>query len=136
VRGRGAGSLHKGTDAQAPRMMSPGFRSLMWYLLCGTRGGPNRLRILRELERSPANAHQIASALDLDYRTIRHHLRLLERNGAVARPVGEAYAAPYELSPYLASCYQEVEALVSVRARAATEMRRRASLRLAQGEAR
>jgi len=83
--------------------MSPGFRSLMWYLLFGTRGGPNRRRILDELVRSPANAHQLAAALSLDYRTVRHHLRLLERNGAVVRPVGDAYATPYELAPSAAA---------------------------------
>jgi DNA-binding IclR family transcriptional regulator len=77
--------------------MSPGFRSLMWYLLFGTRGGPNRRRLLEHLVRSPANAHQLAAALGLDYRTVRHHLRILERNGAVTRPVGNAYAAPYEI---------------------------------------
>ena len=89
--------------------MSPGFRSLMWYLLCVTRGGPNRLRILEELSQSPANAHQLSSSLELDYRTVRHHLRLLEQNGAVARPVGDAYAAPYELSPYLAEHFQDLQ---------------------------
>ncbi len=79
--------------------MSPGFRSLMWYLLFGTRGGPNRRRLLEALDRSPANAHQLAAALGLDYRTVRHHLRLLERHGAISRPVGNAYAAPYEIAP-------------------------------------
>ncbi|MCI4360795.1 MAG: ArsR family transcriptional regulator, partial [Thermoplasmata archaeon] len=65
--------------------MNPSFRSLMWYLLVGTRGGPNRRRILEELRRSPANAHQLSSALALDYRTVRHHLRLLEQNAVVTR---------------------------------------------------
>ncbi|MGP8072467.1 MAG: ArsR/SmtB family transcription factor [Thermoplasmata archaeon] len=78
--------------------MSPGFRSLMWYLLFGTRGGPNRRRLLEELGRSPANAHQLSATLGLDYRTVRHHLRILERSGAVMRPVGDAYATPYEIS--------------------------------------
>jgi predicted transcriptional regulator len=77
--------------------MSPGFRSLMWYLLFGTRGGPNRLRLLEALGQSPANAHQLAAELRLDYRTVRHHLKILERNGAVIRPVGDAYATPYEI---------------------------------------
>jgi len=77
--------------------MSPGFRSLMWYLLFGTRGGPNRRRLLDELVRSPANAHQLSESVGLDYRTVRHHLRILERNGAVVRPVGDAYATPYEI---------------------------------------
>jgi hypothetical protein len=89
--------------------MSPGFRSLMWYLLEGTRGGPNRRRLLESLDRSPANAHQLAALLRLDYRTVRHHLRILERNGAVLRPVGNAYATPYEVAP-AASAYLEVHA--------------------------
>jgi DNA-binding transcriptional ArsR family regulator len=100
--------LDKGSYSRPLGMLSPGFRSLMWYLLCGTRGGPNRLRILERLERSPANAHQLASSLGLDYRTVRHHLQLLERHSAVSRPVGDAYAAPYELSPYLAEHFQDL----------------------------
>jgi DNA-binding IclR family transcriptional regulator len=86
--------------------MSPGFRSLMWYLLFGTRGGPNRRRLLEELVRSPANAHQLSEWVGLDYRTVRHHLRILERNGAVTRPVGDAYATPYEICAS-ASAYLE-----------------------------
>jgi DNA-binding transcriptional ArsR family regulator len=105
-------------------MMSPGFRSLMWYLLAGTRGGPNRLRILKELRESPANAHQLSSSLELDYRTVRHHLRLLEQNGAVARPVGEAYAAPYELSQYLAEHFHDLEEILQVRRAPAARIHR------------
>ncbi|HXQ94938.1 MAG TPA: winged helix-turn-helix domain-containing protein [Thermoplasmata archaeon] len=88
--------------------MSPGFRSLMWYVLFGTRGGPNRRRILDELLRSPANAHQLAGTLGLDYRTVRHHLRLLERSGAVTRPVGDAYATPYEIAASTAAYLETV----------------------------
>lgn len=90
-------------------MLNPGFRSLMWYLLAGTRGGPNRLRILDQLRERPANAHQLAVALGLDYRTVRHHVGLLERNGAIVRPVRDAYAAPYELAPYLAEHFDVLE---------------------------
>jgi hypothetical protein len=89
--------------------MSPGFRSLMWYVLFGTRGGPNRRRILDELLRSPSNAHQLAASLALDYRTVRHHLRLLERSGAVVRPIGEAYATPYEIAASAAAYLETVE---------------------------
>jgi len=99
--------------------MSPGFRSLMWYLLFGTRGGPNRRRLLEELDRSPANAHQLSELVGLDYRTVRHHLRILERNGAVTRPVGDAYATPYEIcastSAYLETLEQAPVAVPSSR---------------------
>ncbi|HLM90496.1 MAG TPA: winged helix-turn-helix domain-containing protein [Thermoplasmata archaeon] len=90
--------------------MSPGFRSLMWYLLFGTRGGPNRRRLLEELGRSPANAHQLSAALGLDYRTVRHHLRILERSGAVIRPVGDAYATPYEICASTSAYLETVDA--------------------------
>ena|SRR5579863_781255 len=92
--------------------MNPAFRSLMWYLLVGTRGGPNRRRIIEELRRSPANAHHLASILDLDYRTVRHHLKLLEQNAVITRSVPNAYAPPYELSPYLAEHFDMVHAIV------------------------
>ena len=82
--------------------MTDAYRSLLWYLLVGTRGGPNRARILDELAESPQNAHRLSELLSLDYRTVRHHLLLLERNGLVTRPVGDAYASQYELSPHVA----------------------------------
>ncbi|HTT34756.1 MAG TPA: winged helix-turn-helix domain-containing protein [Thermoplasmata archaeon] len=104
--------------------MNPAFRSLLWYLLVGTRGGPNRCRIVELLHRSPANAHQVASALELDYRTVRHHLRLLEQNQVVTRSVPGAYAPPYELSPYLAEQFEAVAELIHPPA-PAPERRRR-----------
>lgn len=86
-------------------------RTLLWYLLAGTRGGPNRRRILEMLRSNPYNANQLAASLRIDYRTIRHHLTLLERNGLVYRPVGRGYAAPYDLVPELAVRFDEVRAI-------------------------
>ncbi len=74
-------------------------------MLAGTRGGVNRARILVTLHDRPYNAHQLAEALGLDYRTVRHHLELLLKNGLITRPAGEAYAAPYFLSTYLEANY-------------------------------
>lgn len=68
---------------------------LLWYLLAGTRGGYNRIRIVEALRERPYNAHQLAEKLGLDYRTMRHHLDVLTRNQVLARPAGDAYAAPY-----------------------------------------
>jgi len=74
---------------------------LLWYLLAGTRGGWNRIRILDALRERPYNAHQLAELLGLDYRTIRHHLDLLTENHVLARPTGEAYGSLYFLSGLL-----------------------------------
>jgi DNA-binding transcriptional ArsR family regulator len=66
---------------------------LLWHLLAGTRGGTNRLRILDELLREPANAQQLADRLCVDYRTVRHHLDILIDNGLLAKREGGAYGA-------------------------------------------
>jgi DNA-binding transcriptional ArsR family regulator len=43
-------------------------------------GGFNRGRILQELIKTPRNANELATILQLDYKTIRHHLEVLEKN--------------------------------------------------------
>lgn len=57
--------------------------AVLWQVLAGTRGGPNRARLLRALNRRPRNANQLAEDLDLSYKTVRHHLDVLEDNGVV-----------------------------------------------------
>lgn len=85
--------------------MSAALRHLLWYLIAGTRGGANRARILAALKKRPQNAHQLSESLRLDYRTVRHHLALLKKNGLVTQPAGDAYAAPYFLSALLEANY-------------------------------
>jgi DNA-binding transcriptional ArsR family regulator len=71
---------------------------LLWYLLAGTRGGANRIRILEALIDRPYNANQLAELLKMDYRTVRHHLDLLTKNNVLARPEGDAYGSLYFVS--------------------------------------
>ena len=66
----------------------------LWYVLTGTRGGTNRARILRALDERPRNANQLAEDLELDYKTIRHHLDVLGDNDIV-RDSGDDYGAVY-----------------------------------------
>lgn len=63
-------------------------RKLLCYLIRGTRGGKNRTLILRLLVDRSYNAHQLAKALDMDYKTVRHHLGILVKNGIVTRDNG------------------------------------------------
>jgi predicted transcriptional regulator len=98
--------------------VSGDIRQLLWFLIAGGRGGPNRARILEELRERPSNAHQLAAALGLDYRTIRYHLRLLERNGLVTHPSAAQYGAPYFVTAYLEANFaflDEVRAKVAAR---------------------
>ncbi|PAU84871.1 transcriptional regulator [Halorubrum salipaludis] len=55
----------------------------LWYLFAGSRGGPNRVRIVRELTRRPRNANELAEELGLDYNTVTHHLDMLREHGVV-----------------------------------------------------
>lgn len=66
----------------------------LWYVLTGTRGGTNRARILRALQERPRNANQLADELNLDYKTVRHHLDVLVENDIVEAS-GEEYGAVY-----------------------------------------
>ena len=54
------------------------------YWLLSTSGGLNRARIINLLRQKPMNAHEIAESLNLDYKTVRHHLKVLEKNNLVA----------------------------------------------------
>jgi len=66
----------------------------LWYVLSGTRGGANRARILRAVDERPRNANQLAEALDLDYKTVRHHLDVLADNGVITDS-GDDYGKVY-----------------------------------------
>ena len=68
--------------------------AVLWYVLTGTRGGTNRVRILRALDERPRNANQIAESLDLDYKTVRHHLDVLCENDVLENS-GDDYGAVY-----------------------------------------
>ena len=70
---------------------------MLWWLIGGARGGKNRLRIIQALGDQPMNANQLSNDLDLDYKTVRHHLELLEENG-VLETMGEGYGTMYFLT--------------------------------------
>ena len=69
----------------------------LWYLLAGTRGGPNRVRLIRAIEDRPRNANQLAEYVGLDYNTVRHHLDMLLEHDVVERS-GDEYGALYFLT--------------------------------------
>lgn len=73
-------------------------KHLLWFLIAGTRGGEVRGRILLLLKQKPLNANQIASSLSLDYKTIRHHLNVLEKNSIVIQAKKGEYGSVYFIS--------------------------------------
>ena len=75
-------------------------RKLLFYLFTSTRGGFTRLRIIMLLLENPLNTHQLSQDLDLDYKAVQHHMKVLEKNNMVSK-IGEKYGAIYHLSNFL-----------------------------------
>ncbi|MEM0466523.1 MAG: winged helix-turn-helix domain-containing protein [Candidatus Thermoplasmatota archaeon] len=69
-------------------------KRLLWWLLAGSVGGINRGRLLEELFKTPHNAHELAKLLNLDYKTVRHHLDILEKN-KILTSTGREYGKVY-----------------------------------------
>lgn len=54
------------------------YRNPELYSLMATRsGGKNTIRIIDEILDKPKNANQLANKLNLDYKTVRHHLEVI-----------------------------------------------------------
>jgi DNA-binding transcriptional ArsR family regulator len=85
---------------------------LLGWLIAGTRGGVSRAKIIQALNESPRNANQLATLLGMDYRTIRHHITVLEKNKIITS-AGEGYGTTYFLSPALEENYAVFEEIVN-----------------------
>jgi len=70
---------------------------VLGWLIAGTRGGVTRAQIIMALKESPQNANQLATLLKMDYRTIRHHTKVLEKNRIIVS-AGDRYGLTYFLS--------------------------------------
>ncbi len=84
---------------------------LLGWLIAGTRGGPTRAKIIEILKENPQNANQLATSLGMDYRTIRHHLNVLQKN-KITTSVGEGYGMTYFLSQTMEENYSVFEEIL------------------------
>ncbi len=95
--------------------MSSNARSLKYllgWLIAGTRGGPTRAKIIQALKAMPQNANQLATLLGMDYKTMRHHLEVLEKNRLITS-VGDRYGATYFLSQIMEENFALFEEIMS-----------------------
>ena len=87
-------------------------KRVLWFVLGGARGGENRARIIHALSQRPKNMNQLAEAMNVDYRTIMHHIQVLKSNSLVVAQ-GEKYGAVYFPSPRLQASMQIFEEVVT-----------------------
>lgn len=85
---------------------------LLGWLIAGTRGGVTRAKIIETLREKPQNANQLANLLEMDYRTIRHHLKVLEKNRIITS-AGNGYGTTYFLSPEMEENYGLFEEILN-----------------------
>jgi DNA-binding transcriptional ArsR family regulator len=86
-------------------------KHLLGWLIAGTKGGSTRAEIVAVLKETPQNANQLANRLNKDYRTIRHHLEILSKNGIITS-TGDRYGTTYFLSPKMEENYVFFEEIV------------------------
>lgn len=78
-------------------------KNLLWYLVAGTKGGETRGKIIELIRKKPSNANKIAEILKLDYKTVRHHLEVLDKNNIITAINKGNYGAVYFLSDFMNS---------------------------------
>ncbi len=87
------------------------FERILWWLFAGSTGAKTRALVIRTLKEQPRNAQQLSQTLQLDYTTVRHHLKVLERNKLVLTE-GERYGKLYFISDVLESNWDRLESII------------------------
>lgn len=81
---------------------------LLW-LFIGSRGGVNRARIINLIHQKPYNTNQITDELNLNYKTVRHHLDLLEKNKIIKSNKKIKYGSVFFLTTEMKNNYRIFE---------------------------
>jgi len=58
-------------------------KKALFWLLIASKGGETRLRILNLLLKNPMNKNEISKALNVNYRTVVHHVEMMIDNNIV-----------------------------------------------------
>jgi DNA-binding transcriptional ArsR family regulator len=90
---------------------------LFYWLFIGTKGSINRVKIVKLLYKNPYNAKNISDKLELNYKTVRHHLRVLEEHSIVVTPPGVRYGALYFLTGEMKENYELFEKIQKSRSK-------------------
>jgi DNA-binding transcriptional ArsR family regulator len=85
---------------------------LLGWLIAGSRGGVTRAKIIKTLWENPQNANQLATSIKMDYRTIRHHLKILHKNRIITSS-GDGYGKTYFLSLDMEENYDLFEEILN-----------------------
>lgn len=82
-------------------------KKIIQWVLLGTKGSRNRVRIIQKIKEKPYNINQLSKELNLNYRTVKHHLAKLKELKLV-ESYGEKYGKLYFLSDFMSEHYDEL----------------------------
>ena len=80
--------------------IDPYSKRLLEFVFVGSKGGFSRTRIILILKKEPLNANQLAKRIGLDYKTIKHHVEVLEKKNLISR-MGDKYSVIFFPSVFL-----------------------------------
>lgn len=86
----------------------PYAKRLLWFVFAGSRGGVNRLKLVKTLREKPLNANQLAKEMGIDYKAVLHHVGVLEKNNIITR-LGEKYNVTFFISNFLEANMESFE---------------------------
>jgi DNA-binding transcriptional ArsR family regulator len=95
--------------------MNDNYKRILWYVFATTRGGPTRIRIMNLLLKRPYNMHQISKNLKMDYKTVQHHIKILEENKIIIaeeKKYGSIYF-PSHMFEDIKDTFEEIKKRVS-----------------------
>ncbi|MCE5215252.1 MAG: winged helix-turn-helix domain-containing protein [Methanobacterium sp.] len=88
-------------------------KRLLWWLIAGSRGGKNRARIIQALHDRPYNVNQLSNELNLDYKTVKHHIDVLDKHDIINSSEEKRYGSLYFLSNRMEEKYSIFEEISS-----------------------
>lgn len=87
------------------------FEQTMYWLLSGSKGSLNRIKILALLQTKPMNLNELSKTMNLNYKTAQHHIELLLENNLIVTK-GNKYGQVYFVSDALQAKHELFNTLV------------------------